>query len=846
MSPPASRDHSNPRPLNSTLRNSTLRRCWGALKETVDALGAAWDAYDNDAEDPEANTSCRSDARPPSAPISPKRPSLDIFKTPPSRPAHESAKSYRTHYDTLTDSPTTSRSSRRKRKTNPRRSNPTPTRRRNQNGGIDHSYSTDEDDCGPHVRLLNRLFYQGPPHALDDKVCVFAFPQGEKMENTKPNENDGKIEVALQQPAKNLDGQMVVVPDESDKASSEQLYSDWSLREDPRLQDEDTMPVSPHAAHGKIESILEDHDEERIRAHRRDALAQLEGRAPHPQSRPNLMSITWAPLPNTSACPQVELTENNKPRCNDSKEEVTSDQPENPWSSCGAGAPIDERISVPSDDVDGASLEAVCSDRDLHDQCGCENLYLEDEDPMPINPHAAHGTIESGVDETNHANIRDTLSQHEGDAPVSSFSTTIAALLRHLSERVVIKIATAKCDLHAWRREIPSTGLLDVTLPTRTCSETQSFYADSGECVPEEEQGRIDAWLDHIVPLETIPNEALRDGKKLPMPHSETRKSRLKRRATSCVILSAAIPPELDVVDLLTTPLGFWWPPTEYCESPGVAASGSEETLMSTFGITCDFGMADHRPEPIVPSADDVISRSAAMGSMVKLQCTDAEVRRSVETASRARIAIADDRNLWWHCVNNAKGDTGSFCWSVMLDMCELPPDFQEDGDPKAPVNRAKDLYRTIYDFYNMHHGDGSDMDVPQKFTIHNYYMHKLELHTRSVWEMFMSRWVPNVNLFPPANPVSAAAEAYIQLAIKDHPRCGSMFRRNESPVNALSKYVTHMPKHLWRQKEDRMRFVLDNGLKCFAQLVFIRCKAMRFEVYLIKHPDVIVPAQLP
>ena len=137
MSPPASGDDSNPRPLNSTLRNNTLRRCWGALKETVDALGAAWDAYDNDAEASEANTSCRSDARPPSTPTSPKRPSLDIFETPPSRPAHESAKSYRTHYDTLTDSPTTSKSSRRKRKTNPRCSNPTPTRRRNQNVGID-------------------------------------------------------------------------------------------------------------------------------------------------------------------------------------------------------------------------------------------------------------------------------------------------------------------------------------------------------------------------------------------------------------------------------------------------------------------------------------------------------------------------------------------------------------------------------------------------------------------------------------------------------------------------------------------------------------------------------------
>jgi len=489
VSPPAGGD-SKPRPLASTPGNNTLRRCWGALKETVDALSAAWDAYDNDAEDPEATTSCRGDANPPSTPVSPKRPSLEIFKTPPSRAVHESSISYRSHYDSLNNSPTTSRSSRRIRKTNSRRSTQTPTRRRSQNVGIDHSYSTDEDDSGSHVRLLNRLFYQGPPQALDDKVCVFAFPPTELTENTKPNDNDNRKEVTPEQPAKNLNCQVSVVSDETNRASLKQLCSDRSLRpsEDSRLQDEDPTPANPHAAAGKIESILEDHDEEASRAaHRRDALARLEGRMPHPQSQPNLISITWAPLPNTSACPQVELTENKKSRDNDCEEAVPSYQPDNPLSSCGAGAPpIGERSSVLSDDVDGASLEAVCSDRNLHDQCGCESLYLEDEDSMPINPHAAHWTIESGVDETNHADIRDTLSQHEGDAPVSSFSTTIAAPLRHLSERAVSKVATANCDLHAWRREVPSTGFLDVTLPTRTRSETQSFYSDSSECVPDE------------------------------------------------------------------------------------------------------------------------------------------------------------------------------------------------------------------------------------------------------------------------------------------------------------------------------------------------------------------------
>jgi hypothetical protein len=761
MSPPASEDDSKPRPLNSTPGHNTLRRCWSALKETVDALGAAWDAYDNDAEVPEANTSCCSDAMPPSTSTLPKRPSLDIFNTPPSRPAHESSNSHRTHYDTLTNSPTTPRSSRRKRNTNPRRSSQTPTRCRTQKGDIDHSYSTDEDDGGPHVRLLNRLFYQGPPQALDDKVCVFACPQSDVTEKTKPNNNDDKIELPPKQLAIR----------KSIRFGGDYVYPD----------DIYPPPVNPPSAHGNVESGLV----------------------------------------------------------------------------CGAGAPIDERLSVMSDDVDSASLESVCSDWSLSDQCGNENLSLDDEDPMPIDPHAAHETIESEVghhDETRDADVRDTLAQLEGEAPVSAFSTTIAASLRHLTKRAVSKIGTARWDLDAWigrvksQGEILNTGVLDGTLPTRTPSGTQSFYADSDGRVPSEEEEKINNWRGKVVPLESVPNEALQDGKRIHMPRFEARKRRLQRQAASCIILSAAVPPERDTTDLLMTPLGPWWgPPTADCEPSDMAASGSEETLMLTFGVACDFGMADnHHPGSMISSANDVMTCSAAMGSMIKLESTDAVVRHSVETANRARLAIADDRNLWWHCVNNAKGDSGSFCWSVMLDMCELPPDFQDDGDIKAPVNRCRDLYRTIYDFYNMHHGDGSDMNIPQKFTIHNYYMHKLELHTRSVWETFMSRWIPDVKRFPPANPVTAAAEAYTQLAIKDHPRCGSIFHRPESAINALSKYVTHMPKNLWRRKEDRMRFVLDNGLRCFAQLVFIRCKAMRFEVYLVEHPDVVVPTQLP
>lgn len=532
-----------------------------------------------------------------------------------------------------------------------------------------------------------------------------------------------------------------------------------------------------------------------------------------------------------------------KPNGHDGRREVTSEQPRNLSSSCATQASIDERMSVIPDEVDKASLEQACSDRSPS-----EASNLEEKDPRTTSPHSVHVTFEikprNHGDEMKRSDSRDTRAQHDGRRPAVPFSTTIAAPLRQLTERAVSKMPTATYDMEAWSRdvarlgEIPNTGVLDGTLPTTCPSGAQSDGPDAIVQDPE----MIDEWRGQVMPLDGFPNEALLDGRKLHMPHFETRKRRLQRRAASCVVLSAAVPPERDTTDLLTTPLGSWWGPT----GSGTVASGSEDTLMSTFGIACESGIADIHPGHILSSANDVMIRSAAMGSMSQLECTDAVVRRSAEAASRERLAFADDRNLWWHCVNNARDTPSSLCWTVMLDMCELPPDFQEDDDPKAPANRCKSLPRAIYDFYSICHGEGSDLNIPQRNIVHDYYMRKLDEHTRSVWEMFMSRWVPNVKHFPSANPFTAAAEAYTQVAIKDHPRSGSMFRRKESPVNALSKYVTCMPKHAWRQKEDRMRFVLDNGLRCFAQLVFVRCQAMRFEIYLVKHPEVLVPAQLP
>lgn len=721
---PTSEDDSKPHPLRSTLRNNTFRRCWGALKETVDALGAAWDAYGNDAGDAEANASCCSHPRPPPMPISPRRPSLGMLHTPPPRPLRESSNPHRSHYDTIANSPTASRSSRRKCKTNPRRSIVTPSRLRNPKGDIDHSYSTDEDGCGLHARVLNRLFHQGPPQALDDEVCVFACPQAGLMEKTKPD------------------------------------------------------------CHGKKRQT------------------------------------TVEPTVFKSSC--------------------TS---------------LGRRMSTFSlSEIDRASMEKLRSDRSI-----CDDFHLDVEDSVPSKPRATNGTTDSEPenhdDGTNREDSQQTMARRAGTAPISCPSIDNANPLRRLTERAASKIPSAKFDMEAWNRhvgsqgDIPNKGMLDRTLPTGPRSGTQTSCTESQaiEDARVQQQEMMDTWRGQVVPQKSFPIEVLLDGKRLPEPRFETRQRRWQRRAASCIILSVAVPSERNTIDLLTTPLDPQWGPKQDDEASSMSSSGPEETLMSIFGVSLDPGVADSHNEPtrVSSSADDVMSRSAAMGSMSKLDRTDAVARRLTETYSCLRLTFANDRNQWWHCVNNARAGSGSLAWTMMLDVCELPPDFQEE-ETKAPVNRCKDLYRMIYDFYGMHHGDGSNINIPQRRSIHNYYSWKLEQHTRGVWAIFMARWVTNIKVFPPANPTAAAAEAYTQIAIKDHPRSGSMFRRPESPANALSKYVTFMPKHTWWQKEDRMRFVVENGLWCFAQLVSVRCKALRFETHLVKHPEVVVPTQLP
>lgn len=171
----------------------TLRRCWDALKDTVDAFGAVWDGDQNgeprDLAGADARTTSPSNTRPKAAPVltertdgkqrrldpasTPQKSQSAILGTTPSRPQRPTTMPRSSHFNSLNASPITSQSSKRRRKPKTKRSPPTPARTP-RGFDVDHTYSTDDEPDSN--TMLDKILYTGPPISLDDQLCVFTCP----------------------------------------------------------------------------------------------------------------------------------------------------------------------------------------------------------------------------------------------------------------------------------------------------------------------------------------------------------------------------------------------------------------------------------------------------------------------------------------------------------------------------------------------------------------------------------------------------------------------------------------------------------------------------------------------
>jgi hypothetical protein len=182
--------------LGTLPRKPTLRRFWGALKETLDELGDGWDGHDGDKEHEETLDPGVDRMRSVSASVTPAKQSSRESITPQTRLLLGSVKSRPSHYNTLRHSPVAdSRSSKWKRKSRLRYKSPTPVRR-NHESHIDPSYSTEDESNDPHSRLLNKLLAQDPSCFPQDDFYVFIYKQDSRTgsfdpgsENSKPNAN---------------------------------------------------------------------------------------------------------------------------------------------------------------------------------------------------------------------------------------------------------------------------------------------------------------------------------------------------------------------------------------------------------------------------------------------------------------------------------------------------------------------------------------------------------------------------------------------------------------------------------------------------------------------------------
>ncbi|KAM0720084.1 hypothetical protein Q7P37_004220 [Cladosporium fusiforme] len=196
----------------------TLRRCWDALRDTVDAFSAVWDGDEssehtglvpvenidtavlNHQTEPNSALCNCDDIKQEHLASTPQRHQTHVLETQPSRPRRSTTSSRPSHFDSLNASPITSRSSKRRRKPKVRRSHTTPVRSR-QKFDVDHTYSTDDDPGG--LTLLEKIFHQGPPHIQDERLCVFTY-SGEAQQSS-----DDKRQSQLK-------------PDDADKITREQ------------------------------------------------------------------------------------------------------------------------------------------------------------------------------------------------------------------------------------------------------------------------------------------------------------------------------------------------------------------------------------------------------------------------------------------------------------------------------------------------------------------------------------------------------------------------------------------------------------------------------------------------
>ena len=592
------------------------------------------------------------------------------------------------HYDTLALSPVpNSRSSKRKPKPRLRHKSPTPTRKHDRD--IDHSYSTEDEGSDPHLRLLNRLLFPDISCLPQEDLYIFMYKQDSRTgyfdplpENTKPvTDQDGEATSVGAAEALPDRSRTTVVDalDPSAGRSARQSVANLMTGECQHgllrpqqtceiCNDIEPVDAQPHIAEHSSTPLLSGTDvDSRARLLVSDSEATTSSSAQMPEDmRRNDHRV---PTPENL---RDDLKEIFSGHANGNK---AVDRKGPPASKPKFSERIKEALRPQHPDL--LKYKPGMAKRSDAEPATNSNFHMSDDGTM-------HRVVE-------HPPTLDSDPGYDaGD---------------QLTKKVKTGIPKAEGRVNEWLGRIEP----DDDVPSNLSSNNTSPPAPSSP-LPEPES------------LESVPPEA----PTAQVAHQPQKAKRRPRIPESCAVLFATIPPERDVTDLFRTPFNTF--ERELREmSLGSPNPPSEDTLMSVFGVFYDIGAASHsdrlpmlapqqesinllsrsknaNPEEDLMSsfgvlcisastqhdatystspASDVMSHSAAIGSLSTLS--------HIDNNTRARNAE----------INRTKHDTShaaNTSWLELDDAEKMPCCWR----PSVPLSRNHCEHRAIR-VYNLH-----------------------------------------------------------------------------------------------------------------------------------------------
>jgi len=667
--------------LSTIPSKTTLRRCWGALKETLDELGNVWDEHAGNNEHKEGVESGDDCVRSVSAPVTPVKQSPREPTTPKARLPPGSMGSRPSHYDTLTLS-RNSRSSKRKPKPRLRYKNPTPTRKHVRD--IDHTYSTEDESSDPHLRLLNRLLFPDPSCLPQDDLCIFMYKQDSRTgyfdllpENAKP--------VADQDTEATSVGAAETLPDRSREKAANALD-----------------PSSGRSARQSVAYLTTDECQHGLL--RSQQTCETCNEIELNTAQPHMAENSSAPLlSGTDVDSRARLLVSDSEATTSSSTQMPEDMRHN-----------DHRVPTPDNLRD--DVKEIISGH-------ANGNKAVDRKGIP----ASKPKLSERIKEALRPQHPDLLQYKPGLAKRSE-ADPLASSNFHMSDdgtmhRVVEHPPTLDSD--------PGCGAgIQLTKKVKTG-------------IPKAE-GRVNEWLGRIESDDDAPADLSSNGAspsspapprlkfvlpKVPTAEVTHQPQKVKRRSRvpeSCAVLFATVPPERDITDLFRTPfvtferelrelsLGSLNPPSgdnlmsAFGVSYDIGAAShnhhsllpisqqqpaglqsrseiakAEEDLMSSFGVLCIGASTQHDVNHSTSHASDIMSQSAAMGSLSTLSHTDNHTRAMNAEVNRTQHDTAHITNTSWFELDDAK--KMPCCWK-----------------PSNPLSRNHTEHRAIR-VYNLH-----------------------------------------------------------------------------------------------------------------------------------------------